>query len=64
MMGRTLDTDRNEIHELILSAIDLVSMSRTFSEDELKKIFDKITSTSDGSYRHYAEAVYRFLLKL
>ena len=52
-----------ELHELALSAIDLLSMSRTFSEEELKKIFDRIIATSDGVYRQYAEAVYRFLLK-
>ena len=54
--------DRCEIHELVLSAIDLISMSKTFSEEELRKIFDRIESTSDGAYRHYAESVYRFLV--
>ena len=48
--------DSCEIHELVLSAIDLISMSKTFSEEELRKIFDRIESTSDGAYRHY-EAV-------
>ena len=61
MKDMNMINDSYEMHELVLSAIDLLSMSKTFSEEELRKIFDRIESTSDGAYRHYAESVYRFL---
>ncbi len=52
-----------EIHELILSAVDLFSMAQTFERSELEKIFDRIESTSDGEYRVYLNAVRNMLFR-
>lgn len=46
-----------EIHELILSAVDLLAMAKTFDKDELDKIFARIESTSDRDYNVYLNAV-------
>ena len=54
--------DKTELSELILSAIDLLAMSQTFTPDDLEKIFTRIIETSEGTYRFYAESVYRFIL--
>ena len=60
--GKKRMKDKTELSELILSAIDLLSMSKTFSQDDLEKIFTRIIDTSEGTYRYYAESVYRFIL--
>ena len=52
-----------EIHELILSAVDLLSMAQTFDKAELEKIFDRIESTCDGNYRVYLNAVRNMLFQ-